>query len=177
MLVEKLKQIFVVGVLGLFLAGCSSTPTEEGSDVTTSQQTSQTGTGSADAAAVESAAVAEANKAADMLAALAGKRVHFDFDRSEVKADFYEVIKMHADYLAINTNAKVTVEGHCDERGSREYNLALGERRANAVKNALIAQGVQANRINVNSFGEDRPLVNASNNEAWAQNRRAEFVY
>ncbi len=175
MFVEKLKQIFILGVLGLFLVGCSSTPTEEGSDVTTTEQTSQTGTGAADSAAVAGSAIAD--QASDMLAALAGKRVHFDFDRSEVKADFYEVIKMHADYLAANQNAKVIVEGHCDERGSREYNLALGERRANAVKNALIAQGVQANRINVNTFGEDRPLVNASNNEAWAQNRRAEFIY
>lgn len=183
MSLERLKQLFMVGALGVALVGCSSTPTDESAGVSTSDSVSQTSTGSDDSASLagqaEDAAAADQNaqQIADMFAALQGKRVQFDFDRSEVKSEYHDVIKMHADYLSLNQEAKVTVEGHCDERGSREYNLALGERRANAIKNALIAEGVEANRIDVISFGEDRPLVDASNNEAWAENRRGEFVY
>ncbi|HEY9018254.1 peptidoglycan-associated lipoprotein Pal [Thiomicrospira sp.] len=185
MSLERLKQLFMVGALGVALVGCSSTPTDESAGVSTSESVSQTSTGSGDSEslagqaedAADAAADQTAQQIADMFAALQGKRVQFAFDRSEVTSEFHDVIKMHADYLALNQEAKLTVEGHCDERGSREYNLALGERRANAIKNALIAEGVEADRIDVISFGEDRPLVDASNNEAWAQNRRGEFVY
>lgn len=189
MSLDKLKQLFAVAALGFVMVGCSSTPTDE-TQVTSSESSSQTSTGAADGSAVsgsetgaagmasaEQQAADQAAQMAELFAALQGKRVHFDFDRSEVKPEFYEVIKMNADYLSMNTEAKVTLEGHCDERGSREYNLALGERRANAVKNALIAEGVDPSRIEVISFGEDRPLVAESNSEAWKQNRRAEFVY
>ncbi|MBE0494317.1 MAG: peptidoglycan-associated lipoprotein Pal [Thiomicrospira sp.] len=183
MSLERLKQLFMVGALGVALVGCSSTPTDESAGVSTSDSVSQTSTGAGETASLagqaeDQAAVNEkAQQIADAFAALHGKRVHFDFDRSEVKSEFHDVIKLHADYLSINPDAKLTVEGHCDERGSREYNLALGERRANAIKNALIAEGVEPARIDVISFGEDRPLVEASNTEAWAQNRRGEFVY
>lgn len=185
MSLERLKQLFMVGALGVALVGCSSTPTDESAGVSTSDSVSQTSTGSDDSTSLagqaEETATDEADQTAqqiaDMFAALQGKRVQFEFDRSEVKSEYHEVIKMHADYLALNEEAKLTVEGHCDERGSREYNLALGERRANAIKNALIAEGVEADRIDVISFGEDRPLVDESNNEAWAENRRGEFVY
>ncbi|WP_029935452.1 peptidoglycan-associated lipoprotein Pal [Thiomicrospira pelophila] len=185
MSLERLKQLFIVGALGVALVGCSSTPTDESAGVSTSDSVSQTSTGSDDSGSLvgqvedtaDAAAVQTAQEIAGLYAALEGKRVQFDFDRSEVKSEYHDVIKMHADYLALNQEAKLTVEGHCDERGSREYNLALGERRANAIKNALIAEGVEADRIDVISFGEDRPLVDASNNEAWAKNRRGEFVY
>lgn len=185
MSLERLKQLFMVGALGVALVGCTSTPTDESAGVSTSDSVSQTSTGADDSAslvgqaedAADAAADQNAQQIADMFAALQGKRVHFEFDRSEVQSEYHDVIKMHADYLSLNQEAKLTVEGHCDERGSREYNLALGERRANAIKNALIAEGVEADRIDVISFGEDRPLVDASNTEAWAQNRRGEFVY
>lgn len=185
MSLERLKQLFMVGALGVALVGCSSTPTDESAGVSTSDSVSQTSTGSDDTGSLvgqtedtaDAAAVQTSQEIAGMYAALEGKRVQFEFDRSEVQSEYHDVIKMHADYLALNQEAKLTVEGHCDERGSREYNLALGERRANAIKNALIAEGVEANRIDVISFGEDRPLVDASNKEAWAENRRGEFVY
>lgn len=188
MSLNKLTQLFAVAALGFAMVGCSSTPTEE-EDVSSSQTSSQTSTGAAVGSSTTAETVATAadeaeamsedtvDQMAELLAALQGKRVHFEFDRSEVQSEFYEVIKMNADYLSMNTEARVTVEGHCDERGSREYNLALGERRANAVKNALIAEGVEPSRIDVISFGEDRPLVAESNKAAWDQNRRTEFVY
>lgn len=176
MFLSKFKHLVAVSALGFVMVGCSSTPTEE-TQVSTAQTSTQTSSGAADASAVAGQATGSAATQQEMLAALKGKRVHFDFDRSEVKPEFREVIKMNADYLSANPAAKVTVEGHCDERGTREYNLALGERRANAVKNALIAEGVDPARITVISFGEDRPLVSETNEAAWKQNRRAEFIY
>ncbi|MDG4812913.1 peptidoglycan-associated lipoprotein Pal [Hydrogenovibrio sp. 3SP14C1] len=182
-----LKQLFLVGFLGLTLVGCSSTPTNEEADSgSTAEQTSGT-TGTETSSATDSnagsgddmaAATNSAGQTAeDLYAALQGKVVNFEFDRSEVQAQFYDVVKMNADYMALNSSAMVTVKGYCDERGTREYNLALGERRANAVKNALIAEGVSPSRINVISFGEENPVDPAHNKAAWAKNRRAEFSY
>jgi peptidoglycan-associated lipoprotein len=176
MSVTNIKQLFLVGFLGLALVGCSSTPkTEEGVDDSKQVATEQVN------ADIEAAKRAAAEKAAAELAELKakieGKVVYFDFDRSEIKSEFYETIKANADYMALETGATVTIKGHCDERGTREYNLALGERRGNAVKNALIAEGVSPSRINVISYGEDSPVAEGHNEAAWAKNRRAEFSY
>lgn len=99
--------------------------------------------------------------------------VFFDFDRSEIKAEFLATIERNAKVLAANPQMKVIIEGHCDERGTTEYNLALGERRANAVLQALIAQGVDRSRMETISFGEERPAASGSNEAAWAKNRRS----
>jgi peptidoglycan-associated lipoprotein len=107
------------------------------------------------------------------LAATAGDRVFFAFDRSDIDAEGRETLRKQADWLNRYPNVDVRIEGHCDERGTREYNLALGARRANAVKNVLIAEGVSPARISTISYGKDRPIVLGSNEEAWAQNRVA----
>jgi peptidoglycan-associated lipoprotein len=106
----------------------------------------------------------------------AGNTVYFAFDRSDITNESQQVLLRQAALLNQNPSVTVTIEGHCDERGTVEYNLGLGERRANATKQALIALGVAAGRINVISYGKERPAVVGHNEQAWAQNRRAVTV-
>jgi len=103
----------------------------------------------------------------------AGDRVFFAFDRSDITPEAQEILARQADWLRRYPNVTVTIEGHCDERGTREYNLALGERRAQAVKNVLVASGIPPSRISTISYGKERPAVVGSSEEAYAQNRRA----
>jgi peptidoglycan-associated lipoprotein len=110
------------------------------------------------------------------LEASAGDRVFFAFDRSDITPEAQETLSRQAEWLRRYPNVTVTIEGHCDERGTREYNLALGERRAQAVKNVLVALGIPASRISTISYGKERPAVLGSTEEAYAQNRRAVTV-
>ena len=108
---------------------------------------------------------------------LSKRVVYFDFNTDAVKPEFASLIQAHASYLAQNRNRKVRFEGHADERGSREYNIALGQRRATAVRTATTALGVGSERIETVSFGEDKPKANGHDEASWAQNRRVEIVY
>lgn len=108
--------------------------------------------------------------------ALTNNIVYFDYDSSAIKAEYGSVIDAYSKYLSANPVAKVRIEGHTDERGSREYNVALGERRANAVKDALTAQGVAPAQISVISYGEERPAAEGHDESAWSQNRRAQII-
>ena len=108
----------------------------------------------------------------EQLRAQAGDRVFFGFDKSDISAESRQILQKQADWMKAHPSVTVTVEGHCDERGTREYNLALGERRATAVKNVLVALGIPANRVSTISYGKERPAVVGSNEAAWAQNRR-----
>jgi peptidoglycan-associated lipoprotein len=105
-----------------------------------------------------------------------GDRVFFGYDQFDLTGEGQGTLNMQADWMKKYPNVNVTIEGHCDERGTREYNLALGEKRANAVKNYLLALGVPASRINTISYGKERPAVMGSNPSAWAQNRRGVTV-
>ena len=101
-----------------------------------------------------------------------GDKVYFALDSSELSSTARATLEKQADWLNHYTRISVTVEGHCDERGTREYNLALGERRANAVKEYLVALGVRSSRVNTVSYGKERPLVSGSGESVWSQNRR-----
>jgi peptidoglycan-associated lipoprotein len=104
------------------------------------------------------------------------RRVHFDFDSSSIRGDMRSIMDGNANYLKKYRNMNVAVEGHCDERGTNEYNYALGARRAEAAKSYLVTQGVNPGRLSTVSYGEDRPLKNGTGESVWYLNRRAEFV-
>ncbi len=105
------------------------------------------------------------------------KVVYFDFDTAEIRPEYVDTLRAHAEYLVNTADAHLVIEGHCDERGSREYNIALGERRADSVKRFLEAEGVSPVQLETVSYGEERPVDLGHNEEAWAKNRRAELVY
>lgn len=151
------KQIFAALAAVALVSGCASTaPVEEDVmvSVTVEEEVGQ------DEAFVQNAK----------------DRVFFGFDKSNLTPDAVAVLKTQAEWLKANPEKKVVVEGHTDDRGTRDYNLALGERRAVAVKNYLISRGVDADRIRVISYGKERPAVVGANEAAWSQNRRAVTV-
>jgi len=108
---------------------------------------------------------------------LSERRVHFEFDSSALDDESKAIIGAHAKHLSANTSLNVTLEGHCDERGTREYNLALGERRAKAVASLMKALGISGSRIKTVSYGEEKPLALEHNESGWRQNRRVEIIY
>jgi len=104
------------------------------------------------------------------------KDIRFDYDKYEIRREDEEILRENAAFLKKNPKMKIQIEGHCDERGTAEYNLALGERRANSTKKYLVSLGITSDRISTISYGEERPLDPRSNEEAWAKNRRAHIV-
>jgi peptidoglycan-associated lipoprotein len=113
----------------------------------------------------------------DSNSVLAERVIYFDFDSSSVDDDYVELVKHHGKYLALNADASIRLEGHTDERGTREYNVALADRRAQAVKRLLMFQGASSKQIMIISYGEEKPAVLGHDEEAWHLNRRAELVY
>ena len=196
----NLSKIVASSVLVAFLAACSSTG--ETTDARASAQAAQVAVEAAslaqtqadaqalkdaqalaDAEAAQQAAdnaVAQvaaqkqqAQKAAQALAHI----IYFDFDQSTIKPEFRTALNSHAAYLRQNLSARIVLEGHADERGTREYNIALGERRGNAVSRYLVVQGVSIEAIEVVSFGEERPVNSGSDSASLAENRRVEVRY
>ncbi len=108
---------------------------------------------------------------------LSKRVIYFEYDQDTVKSEYAALIQAHANYLANNRGRKIRLEGHADERGSREYNMALGQRRADAVRKATSVLGVSNDRMETVSFGEDKPKATGHDESAWAQNRRVEIVY
>ena len=176
-----MKNQFGIWIMAaaLALAGCSSTP-DQPEDTSAYDQDSMGQSGGLDGQGVSDRELGQANalsQAEQRDAALRQQlTVYFDYDSSQIRADFLPVLDAHARYLRDNPGARIRLEGHTDERGTREYNLALGERRANAAKNYLVSVGVPANRIRTISYGKERPVALGSNQAAWAQNRRAATV-
>lgn len=157
----------------LLLAGCQSTPSE--SDSASSDASASNGTGSNSSLSQENLGSADPGTQEDLEQRI-GDRVFFDFDSSSIRQDQRRTIELLAEWLQRYDNVQLSIEGHADERGTREYNLALGERRANAVEEMLISLGVPESRLRTISYGKERPAELGSNEQAWAANRRAEFV-
>ena len=179
-----MRVLTIAAVLAgvLLLAGCPKKPTtapETGAGSEVPGQTDGAATGEASVGGVGEARPlpgAEGSEEESAAAARAARTIYFDFDSSEIRPEYAAVIASHARRLASNVTLTVRLEGHTDERGSREYNIALGERRAQAVRRALLLQGAGDNQVATVSYGEERPAADGMTEEAWAQNRRVEIV-
>jgi len=157
--------------LALLLGGCGGNkqPVDDTMNRPTTQPTDQTTTTDQDADRPDRDAV----QSSEVIASL--KTVYFDFDKYNLRDDARRTLERNAEILKNNPNVKVVVEGHCDERGTNEYNLALGENRANAVRDYLTRIGVDPSRLSTISYGEERPVAMGHDEAAWSQNRRAQF--
>ena len=167
-----MKKIVVVLAVAALLAvvGCAKQPVA--TEATVSEQPVASGqVQGADQSSVTGSAVQDSAMTPDGL-----QRVYFDFDQYTLSDDAKAALEANAAFLMAKPSVQIKIDGHCDERGSDEYNLALGEKRALAVMNYLVSLGVAKERLSVISYGEERPLVAASTAEAYAQNRRAEFI-
>ena len=156
----KLVSLIAASIL---LAACETAPSTTGS-------TGGAGTGSTSTAATTPSGPTPGSQ--QDLVVNVGDRVFFDFNKSDLKPEARRTLERQAAWLKQYQNVRVAIEGHCDERGTREYNLALGEKRATAVKEFLVANGVAASRLKTVSYGKERPAVLGSNEAAYAQNRR-----
>jgi len=173
----KFSHVLAVALLAVGLAACTkpkqTKPVEPppAAAETGGAKTSGTGTDTA-------GATTKLTAQQQALAAIKSKNiVYFDFDSSEIPSEYLNVVSANAGYLVKYPSARVRLEGHTDERGSREYNIGLGERRAQTVRKALMAQGVADAQIITVSYGEERPAVAGHDEAAFAQNRRVEFAY
>ncbi|MEQ8640201.1 MAG: peptidoglycan-associated lipoprotein Pal [Alphaproteobacteria bacterium] len=163
-----MKTKVVTLIAGLFLLAACTTAGDQGAGADAG--------GGAAAAPQVAAAVGIVPGSQEDLAVNVGDRVYFAFDKFDLTDEAQNALRAQAQWLARNPSVTVTIEGHADERGTREYNLALGERRANSAKEFLVALGVDGSRVTVISFGKERPAVLGSNEAAWALNRRAVTV-
>ena len=165
--IKTFSNYFAILLLTSFLAACATAPTETTSSTSTSTSTSQSQV---------VGGVYVGNETIEMLAVDVPDRVFFAYDSYSLAASAQATLNKQAKWLKANPSIAIAVEGHADERGTREYNLALGDRRASSVKDYLMSQGISSNRISTISYGKERPVKSGSNDTAWAQNRRSVSV-
>ena len=166
---KKIARVVIAAVLVAGVAACAkkntkpAPPVEEAPPPTTTQSMESTGK--------------YTRESLDTDSCLGQRVVYFDLDRTEIKPEFQAQIACHAAYMRQFPEARVRLEGNADERGSREYNLGLGERRGNAVQSALSAAGASSSQLNVVSYGEERPVCRQHDESCWSKNRRVEIIY
>jgi peptidoglycan-associated lipoprotein len=174
----KLVQTVAVAVVMAWMAGCSSTGGSKGGDVAVEDRSGAEGAyGAATTTGVGAYGDLSIASLSDPNSPLSQRVIYFAFDSSEVAEEDRPLVEMHAAFLAANPGVKVALEGHADERGAREYNIGLGDHRAQSVRRMLELQGVPAAQISVVSYGEEKPAVEGHDESAWAMNRRVELVY
>ncbi len=156
------------------LAACETAPNATGDAAGTAASGSSTSGSSTASSGSDAASINEMTINEELISI--GDRVLFDFDSYELTSSAKSILNNQATFLSSNPSVRITIEGHCDERGTREYNLALGESRASATRDYLVAQGVNPARIKIISYGKERPAVIGSNEDAWRYNRRAVSV-
>jgi peptidoglycan-associated lipoprotein len=180
---SRIGRFLTLAAAALLVAACETTPLDEKPEEQPPAPVTEAGKAPTTTQA-QPGAVTEATPTTrtideldDPKSVLAKREVYFDFDRFDVKLEFIPLVEAHGRYLATHRERKIVIEGNADERGSREYNLALGQKRADAVKSRLILLGASEVQIETISFGEERPRATGHDEAAWAENRRADIVY
>jgi peptidoglycan-associated lipoprotein len=187
-MVTRAAQVTLMSLLlaGLMITGCAKRPATTAASAAAPAAapspapapTTPSAAAPAPPAPAAAAAPAQAPRPVpkEFMAVAALKEVYFDFDKYDIRPEDAKTLDANATWLKSNGDNLVLIEGHCDERGTNEYNLALGERRAKATMNYLVSQGIQANRITIISYGEERPVCTEKTEACWAKNRRANFL-
>jgi peptidoglycan-associated lipoprotein len=179
---KRITMIIVLAAGAMLLAGCPKKPTVQqpvntGSQVPASSATTGSAGGASTTVTPLAGDASGANGTAGANGPLSGRVIYFDFDKAEIRPEFADLITTYAKNLTAHPNLKVRLEGNTDERGTREYNIGLGERRAQAVRRALMLQGVPEGQLATVSYGAERPAAEGDEESAWSLNRRVELVY
>ena len=172
------RLLFIMSMSAL-LFGCSSDQVKEEQpveveDLSANANASDSGAQAYGAEDSSSSSFSELN---DPQSPLSVRIIYFEYDSSEIRSEYRSAIEAHSNYLSKNPGTTITLEGHADERGSREYNLALGERRAQSVKQQMVLLGASSSQIRLVSYGEERPAIDGHDEASWQQNRRVEILY
>ena len=166
-------KFLISAILVLFVAACATKPKDSADASGSGATSSDSSVSTEDGTITETAGSGVILGSQEDLIVNVGDRVFFGYDSSDLDSDALELLQDQVAWLKQNSDVSVTIEGHCDERGTREYNLALGEKRAQSVKNYLIGLGINPDRVSTISYGKERPAVVGSNDGAWSQNRRS----
>ena len=188
-----LMKLTLLALVAIFIVGCQTTGQELGTDPSLGDGQSQTDGTSSDLTGSDASSfdgsddtslipiVEETMTAREMLdepgSPLANRTIYFDFDSAKITDDSLALLEAHGNFIAGNGDVSVRLEGHADERGSREYNIALGDRRAQSVRQVLLFQGASVDQLDTISYGEEQPAMLGHNEDAWSRNRRVELVY
>jgi len=195
---NSIKPWLIAALLALFVSACATTqeeiieedgPPPEDQMPMDSGVISDDGTSGADASGIDGGDDSGATPIVDDSAmtalerleqtegALADRTIYFEFDSAKLTSESIALLETHGNFIAANGEVTVRLEGHADERGSREYNIALGDRRAQSVRRVLLFQGASTDQVDTVSYGEEKPAMEGHNEEAWARNRRVELIY
>ena len=169
-----MKKLLVPALLAALIVGCSSTPVDETSGAPVESR-SGSGVTSVTAGGLDSRGLPR--ELTDPKSQLSQRSIYFDLDKYDVKAEYQDLVAAHAKYLVANKGFKVLIQGNTDERGSREYNLSLGQKRSDAVKRSLTLLGAAEAQVESVSLGEEKPKNPGHDESAWAENRRADILY
>ncbi len=192
-LYNAMKTWIIAGLVAVVVTACATTQEEmidgDGAPIDDQAQTGMVDDGSsggADATGLDGADGGDGMAISDMDAisrlqqtegALANRTIYFEFDSAKLTSESIQILETHGSFVAGNGEVSVRLEGHADERGSREYNIALGDRRAQSVRRVLLFQGASADQVETVSYGEEEPAMQGHTEEAWAKNRRVELIY
>ena len=172
-----MKKLLIPALLAALLAACSTTPLPEDGAGAPVESRSGSSSGVTPVTAGGLDASGLPRELTDPKSILSKRSVYFDYDKFDIKAEYKDLVAAHAKFLSNNRQFKMLIQGNTDERGSREYNLALGQKRADAVKKQLVLLGAREDQVESVSLGEEKPKNTAQNEAAWAENRRGDMLY